>query len=398
MYPLAKRSLDWCIRTWDPNRQGALFEAHHNTYDIEFWGPDGMCTSFYLGALRAIAEMAKYLGNEADAKSYTELADRGMAYANKELFNGEYYDQKIMWTGLKTNLFDIPQWAASKGEVRELTEKEGPPFQYGKGCLADGVIGQWFAELFGLPDALDRARTRKHLESVFRYNFRRDLSEHVNPTRPSYALNDEAGLLMCTWPKGGRLSIPFFYAPEVWTGIEYQVASHMILEGLVDEGLTIVKAARDRYEGFKRNPWNEFECGSYYARALSVYGVLAALSGFRYSAVAKEVALDPRLGDPKVVSFFSTASAWGKVTIQRAKGKTTVVFEVEEGRLTIKDLVLPFAAKGKTGARGQDLRAGVSLPGGETDATCAISGGRARVALRKAVRVEPGKPFRVQIG
>src|SRR6266480_934979 len=44
MYPLAKRSLDYCIRTWDPDHRGGLFEPHHNTYDIEFWGPDGMCT------------------------------------------------------------------------------------------------------------------------------------------------------------------------------------------------------------------------------------------------------------------------------------------------------------------------------------------------------------------
>ena len=75
MYPLAQRSLEYCIATWDPDHRGALFEPHHNTYDIEFWGPDGMCTSIYLGALSAMAIMAETLGKSADARFYGDLAE-----------------------------------------------------------------------------------------------------------------------------------------------------------------------------------------------------------------------------------------------------------------------------------------------------------------------------------
>ena len=59
MYPLVRRSLDYCITTWDPDHRGGLFEPHHNTYDIEFWGADGMTSSIYLGALSAMAKMAE---------------------------------------------------------------------------------------------------------------------------------------------------------------------------------------------------------------------------------------------------------------------------------------------------------------------------------------------------
>ena len=156
---------------------------------------------------------------------------------------------------------------------------------------------------------------RKNLGSIFGYNFKSSLWDHANPQRPGYAWGDEPGLLLCTWPHGGKPTLPFVYSDEVWTGIEYQVASHLILEGLVDEGLTVVKATRSRYNGRVRNPWNEYECGSYYARSLASYALLLSLSGFRYSAVEKKLWLAPRLELDPFEVFFSTASGWGKLNL-----------------------------------------------------------------------------------
>jgi len=205
--------------------------------------------------------------------------------------------------------------------------------------------------------------------------------------------------------------MPFFYAPEVWTGIEYQVASHMIYHGLVDEALTIVKAARDRHDGFRRNPWNEYECGSYYARALAIYGVFQALSGFRYCAVEHKVRIDPRLPDAKMASFFSTASGWGKFTVSRPAGRTSVTFEVEEGSLPIRHLVLPLGgSKGRSGKKGSRTicaaararAATASVKGVQAQATCAAPGdavpiGSAEVTLSKTVTVRPGQPVTVEL-
>jgi uncharacterized protein (DUF608 family) len=346
-YPMARRSLEYCIRTWDPQQKGALIEPHHNTYDIEFWGPDIMCTSFYLGALRAMVEMAMALGKEKDARRYADLADKGQAYCDAKLWNGEYYYQRVQWKNLKASR-QLQKLVSGTGQIHsaggysaealQILKKEGPKYQYGTGCISDGVMGQWLASQLGLPDALNRTRTRRHLRAIFKHNFRRTLRGHANPQRPGYALNDEPGLLLCSWPRGGKPSLPFVYSDEVWTGIEYQVASHMIWEGLVDEGLSIVRAVRARYAGEVRNPWNEYECGNYYARAMSSYGLLLALGGFRYHAPARRLELAPRLAHKKGRLFFAVESAWGSIHYSKQRQKLSVRIEVEEGELSVEEI------------------------------------------------------------
>jgi len=150
------------------------------------------------------------------------------------------------------------------------------------------------------------------------------LSEHANPQRPAYALGDEGGLLLCSWPKGGKLSLPFVYSDEVWTGIEHQVASHLMLMGHVKEGLEILRASRNRYDGRIRNPFNEYECGHWYARALSSYGYLQALTGVRYDAVDKTLYVDSRVGD--FTSFISTETGFGTVTLKANHASVKVVY------------------------------------------------------------------------
>ncbi len=309
-----KASLDYCISTWDHDYEGILKEPQHNTYDIEFWGPNGMTGSFYLGALKAAMEMGKALNEPVSV--YAELYQKGRAYLEEKLFNGEYFFQEIRWQDLKAAFPD--SCASHSPEDLELIKKEGPKYQYGNGCLADGILGVWLAAMCGLDDILDRKKVRKHLSSVFRYNFKPDLSEHANPQRPGYALGKEPGLLLCTWPRGGKLTIPFPYSHEVWTGIEYQVASHLILEGRIKEGLAIVQAARSRYDGRVRNPFDEYECGHWYGRALSSYGLLQALSGARYDAVEKVLYLHPKIsGDFRC--FLSTAKGYATVGVKNGR-------------------------------------------------------------------------------
>ena len=265
---MVKRSLDYCIATWDPRHDGLVEEPHHNTYDIEFWGPDGMITSFYLGALQAAVQMGRALGDENPL--YSELLQKGTRNAQSKLFDGEYFVQRIQWQGLRAG---DPTRAQSSGapEAMAILEKEGPKYQYGTGCLSDGVLGAWMAQVCGVGQVLDAAMITSHLRSVHKYNLKHDLSNYADPQRPNYACGAEGGLLLCTWPKGGQLSLPFPYSNEVWTGIEYQSASHMMRMGLVNEGLEVVRACRDRYDGRVRNPFDEYECGHWYARAMSSY-------------------------------------------------------------------------------------------------------------------------------
>ena len=318
LWPNVKQSLEYCITTWDPKGKGILEEPHHNTYDIEFWGPDGMCTSFYLGALTAAVEMGTALND--DVSRYSMLLEKGTSYLETELFNGEYFYQKIQTQGLKAEFIPLDYSTNGSGykEVMDLLNAEGPKYQYGTGCLSDGVLGFWIAKVAGLGDIADAEKVKSHLLAIHKYNLRHDLSEHANPQRPTFAMGDEGGLLLCSWPRGGALSLPFVYSNEVWTGIEYQVASHMILEGMVDEGLEIVRVCRDRYDGRVRNPFDEYECGHWYARALASYGLLQGLTGVRYDAVDKTLYIDSRVGND-FKSFLSTATGFGTVGLKNGK-------------------------------------------------------------------------------
>jgi len=334
LYLRVKASLDYCIRTWDPRHKGALEEPHHNTYDIEFWGPEGMTTSFYLGALEAMIKMGEYLGE--DVSAYRELFAKGKKFMEQDLFNGQYFMQKIQWTGLNaTDPIAASSHSIHGGyspEAVELLKKEGPKYQYGKGCLADGVIGDWMAKVCGLAEPLDGSKVKSHLLSVYKYNLKKDLTSYSNPQRPGYALGNEGGVILCTWPLGGQLSLPFVFSNEVWTGIEYQVASHLIFEGRVNEGLDIVRICRNRYDGRVRNPFDEYECGHWYARAMSSYALLEGLTGVRYDAVEQTLYVNSKVGD--FISFLSTNTGFGNVIYHNGKAS----LDVKYGTIPIREI------------------------------------------------------------
>ncbi len=338
-YPYIKKSLDYGIATWDPGHNGSLEEPHHNTYDIEFWGPDGMCTSFYLGALTAFVEMSKALNEPYN--DYITLLTKGKSFMEKELFNGEYFIQKIKWTGLKAG-DPVKALSFNSGyspEALELMKKEGPKYQYGTGCLSDGILGMWIASVCGLDETIDSEKTKSHLNSVYKYNLKTNLMNHDNPQRPTYACGKEGGLLLCTWPQGDELSLPFVYSNEVWTGIEYQVASHLMFKGEIEKGLEIVRECRKRYDGVVRNPFNEYECGHWYARAMSSYGLLQGLTGVRYDAVDHTLYMDSRVGDFK--SFLSTESGFGTVGLKNGNPFVNFVF----GNLDVKKVIVSGVEK-----------------------------------------------------
>jgi non-lysosomal glucosylceramidase len=300
---------------WDPERQGVLTGRQHNTYDIDFYGPNMLTGGLYLGALKACSEMADYLGDGA-SEGYLEVYASGRAAYDSLLWNGSWYVQ----------------------HVEEGHEK----YQYGNGCLSDQLLGQYLAFNSGMGYILDPARVKSCLQAIFTNNFIPDFTGFQNVQRV-YALNREGGMVLCTWPGGDRELIPFPYADETWTGVEYQVAASLIWAGLVEEGVEVVEAVRKRYAGCNRNPYAEIESGFYYARALSSWSVLLAMSGFRYDGSRHSMAFDPAIGQDRFSTFWSCGTGWGNF-LQTVSG---AVLELDYGTLDLKEL-----STGRSGIKG----------------------------------------------
>ena len=282
------KALDFSLREWDTDNDGVLDGKMHVTYDIEFYGPNTMTNTIYLGAIKGVAEMARHLGKNEVADKFEKRFKEASEKVDKMLFNGEYYIQK-------------------------LDDVDAYRYQYGKGCLTDQLLGQFMAEAAGLGYVLPKEHVKKTLESIYKYNFRDNMDKVPNVQR-TYALNDEAGLVLCSWPHGGRPRFPFAYCDEVWTGVEYTIAVQMIKEGMIDEALTIIMAIRDRYDGYKRSPWSETEAGHHYVRPMSSFSLLTAFSGQETDMVSNTLTFHPVLNANDYRTFWITGKAWGVYT------------------------------------------------------------------------------------
>lgn len=364
LWPRAKKALEYAWKTWDRDCDGLIEGEQHNTYDVDFYGPNPMVSSLYLGALRAGEEIAKYLGDLESAKKYREIFEKGRENFSRMLWNGEYYVQRF----------------------------QGDPsirYQFWEGCLSDQLIGQWFSHVVGLGYILPEEQVKSALKSIFRYNWKEDLSEHPNCQR-TYALNDEKGLILCSWPKGNKPEYPFPYSDEVWTGVEYQVAAHLIYEGFVEEGLRIVKGVRDRYDGLKRNPWDEVECGHHYARAMSSWSLLLALSGFEYSAPEKTIGFKSKIFEDEFRCFFSTGSCWGSYSRELKQGLQRNLIEVHYGVLELKTFKLVFDEP----LRNPKI---IHSNRGELDASWSIDRDRLTISFRETVILNAGESLEIII-
>lgn len=317
MWPRVKKAIAfaWEPGGWDPGKTGVLTGVQHNTYDVEFYGPNPLCGIFYLGALRAAEEMARAVGDTASANEYHGLFDRGSQWIDSNLFNGEFYIQEIR--GLPADKI------ASHLRGGMGTENtEDPQYQVGKGCLIDQLLGQYLAHLTNLGPLVSPDHVHTTLRSIYEYNYKRTLIDHDNVER-TFALNDEAAMVICDYGKAPRPRIPFPYFAEVMTGFEHAAAALMIYSGMVEEGIECIHNVRARYDGEKRSPWDEAECGHHYARAMASWTSFVALSGFQYDGADASVIAVPRIAHRKFNCFWATATGWGTFAYRPTSGGGT---------------------------------------------------------------------------
>jgi uncharacterized protein (DUF608 family) len=352
LWPNAKRALQFCWRPggWDADEDGVMEGCQHNTMDVEYFGPNPEMGTWYLGALRAMEEMARYSGEVGFADKCRKLFESGSRWMDEHLFNGEYYEHEIRPP--KPDELILEGLRVGMG-ANDLSE---PDMQLGAGCLVDQLVGQTFAHVCGLGYLLDAQHVKATLRAIMQHNFKRGFSGHFNHLR-SFVLGDESALLIATYPRGRRPKRPFPYYNEAWTGLEYTAAAHMFYEGQKQAGLKVIKAVRDRHDGLKRNPFDEAECGHHYARAMAAWAAVLALSGFTYSAVTCTMAF----GEFEGTHFWSNGYAWGVCAQAVGKAGRTIKIMVLHGELRLRRVEIGSArvvafAEQEVLSQGQSMR------------------------------------------
>jgi non-lysosomal glucosylceramidase len=310
IWPRVKAAMEYLVRE-DPQQDGVLHGAQYNTLDTAWFGEIPWISSLFIAALRASEAMAKEMDDQEFAARCATLAERGSQKISNELFNGEYFIQRIDPNHPEANNTNV-------------------------GCHIDQVYGQSWAHQVGLPRILPAEQTKSALRSLFKYNFYEDVWEYrrKNKAIPGgrwYALPHEAGLIMCSFPKGGAAEASgksgdawaVGYFNECMTGFEYQVANHMFAEGLLEEGLKIVYAIHQRYHPSKRNPYNEVECSDHYGRAMASYGSFVSMSGFQNDGPRHQMRFQPKVKGHFRCAFINE-QGWGTYDHASSGSETTV--------------------------------------------------------------------------
>ena len=390
LWPAVKRSIEYAWHPdnedrWDPERTGVLWGRQHHTLDMELFGPSAWLSGYYVGALFAASEMALALGEPDTAAEYRGLAQSGRDWIAANLFNGDYFIQQIDLED--ASLLDAYAQAERSrrmvgASVRALywSEEHGElKCQLGEACFVDQLASQWHAGLYGLPDIFVQEQAEAALNAVHRYNHTRHLSSVINPGRV-FGFGDEPGTIVAAWPEGTRQpAVPIPYAQETFHGMEYAAATAMLQFGLTDQAVELCTAVRARYDGTRRNPWSEMECGSNYARSLASWGLVVAAAGFAFDARRVHIGFDPRVATGGAFrGFWSSAEAWGTITIERGRAELQVLY----GTLVLASLGLPLARPGPIAVSINGSKRAAKLEDG------AIRLRRTRLKRGDALRVE----------
>jgi hypothetical protein len=276
--------------------------------------------------LKAGEALATEMGDEEFAEQCREIARRG-EQSILETFNGEYFVQ-----------IEDPQHKDKIG--------------VGSGCYIDQVFGQTWAHWVGVGRLFDRDKQLSALRALWKYSFVPDVGPFRERFVPGrwYAAAGDAGLIMCSWPKGGKNPAfknhwQYGYFNECMTGFEYQAAAHMIWEGLdqpdlLQNGLAVTRAIHDRYNAALRNPYNEVECSDHYSRAMASYGVFQAVCGFNCHGPQAHVEFSPRVRPEDFRAAFTTAEGWGNFSQTRQADTQTCGIELKHGKLRLRSVAV----------------------------------------------------------
>ncbi|MCP5537947.1 MAG: glucosylceramidase [Akkermansiaceae bacterium] len=378
-WPMVKKAMNWGISHYDPSRDGYMETVQHNTLDGAFEGCSSWIGTLYLSALEAAARMADTVGDQRSATEYRKIRESGKKLQNERLWNGEYYIQK-----------------PGKNRTQDYLD----------GCHIDQILGEWWADQLDIDRNYPEERSRKAMQSLLKYNFLTNFIGHSLKPR-QYCEVEDGGMKMITWPKNPQPIPGMKYGDEVMTGFEYGAAATLIQNGMLKEGLMVIKVIFDRYNGrlrtegvskvkngpwgYSGNPFGDDECGKFYGRSLSVWSALLALQGFSYDGPAGRIGFRPVLTPEAHASFFTVAEGYGLFSQKRSASQLNASIKIAEGKVALKQVVLS-AGDGK-----QAKSAQVKLAGQAVMAKLDTNGGDLRLKFQSPVVIKADEALDIQI-
>ena len=256
IWPSAKKALEYVLRERDRNGDGMPdMEGVMCSYDnFPMYGVASFVAAQWLAALDLAVKAANVMGDSESARRYAKLLENGRKVFEQRLWNGRYY--------------------------RLCNDKGGANGTVDEGCLTDQLLGQWAAHLAGSGHLFNPQHIRRALQHVIKVNYHAD-----------------QGVRNCSWP-GDRFlhevgkDTWVDQANTCWTGTELALAGLLIMEGLVDEGLMVVRNVDTRYRNWGMY-WDHQEFGGHYYRPMSAWGIVPAALGFSVSNGS--VTFDPKI-------------------------------------------------------------------------------------------------------
>lgn len=311
IWPSVQKAIDYVLRERDPDNDLLPdMEGCMCTYDnFPMYGPSSFVASQWLAALAYAAEAAREIGEDEVAETYEDVLGQAKDRFEEKLWNGSYYRLYNNKDGA------VKTGANAAGKVADIDE----------GCLADQAIGQWATHFTGVEPVLKPARVRKALRSVIRQCFK-----------------DGYGLRNCRWPGESFLAdvAETCWSDQhntVWSGVELAFASFLIYEGMVKDGLRIVKTVDDRYRKFGLY-FDHQEWGGHYYRPMSGWAILHAMAGA--SVHGDWLRFDPKSKDDNQKLFVAFAGNTGHFIRKTTKTGEKNTFQVAQGKFPCKELHL----------------------------------------------------------
>ncbi|MFR9503492.1 MAG: GH116 family glycosyl hydrolase [Rikenellaceae bacterium] len=365
-------------------RPNGILECEQTFWDPMWYGPNPYNATLYLAALRAAEEMAKVQGELALAERYHSLYMQGREYMSTAMWNGEYYvhlypmgmiGHQGMYNGSKTPI-ELDKQAESY--IKSFNACD-PTYFVSTACDANQLFGQNWAFQLGLGNILPEQQCATAIGSVYKYNFTPDIStvyDFKKSASRTLAAPGEAAMINGSWPKDAPTAMENTHdKSDIWSGLEYDAACNMISCGDIREAFVVLKAIDDRYDGTKRNPWNEIEGSNHYSRAMQSWNVLRNLSGYTYNGPEGKISFSPKLTPEEYQAFFTVAKGWGNYAQEISDEKVSYTLKLAYGSLRLTEISLPLLT--------QNDNYSVSLNGKTISAKCSAKGDTLLVALNE---------------